>query len=175
MDNITERRQHGTISLSHTQKFVLAKLISSETPLVAYESVSRGPNIVAARDQLAGLGLMTVAENDAQITDVGKEAMQQEGLVDEMGELTEQGQEYGYAEGPEDIEKLAASNRKPEAPVAPNSDKPAVGGNMPIDTTGVSPQDAGGPDAFQIESLEMVQSFNQSLKEQKWLKKKAII
>ena len=119
MKTVTEKQVHGNISLSHTQKYVLAKLISSPTPLTAYESVSNGRNIVAARDQLTGLGVMQHEEGEAVITDSGMEAMREENLVDDAVQLTPEGEQYGYASSPEDIQKIAAQNKDPVPPNNP--------------------------------------------------------
>jgi hypothetical protein len=178
MDTLNEKRVHGNISLSHTQKYVLAKLISSPTPLTAYESVSNGRNIVAARDQLTGLGLMRYDEGEAVITDAGMEAMREENLVDEMGNLTDEGEQYGYASGPEEVEKLAAQNKQPEPPANPA--EPAKG-NRPAGSE-ATPNPFGGAPAMQgaaepsgtdmsLESLELISEIDGILKEQAFLKK----
>jgi hypothetical protein len=163
---------HDTIQLSGAQKYVLAKLIAVETPLNAYEEVSRGQNVVAARDMLTKLGLMTFSENDAQITENGKEAMRKENLLDEMGELTEEGQIWGYAASPEEAAQAEhAQTGKPEAPVTPSQQQEPQGGNMPTDIGNVATQDDGAPDQFSLESLELIQGIREQLKEEKFLKK----
>lgn len=172
MKNLNERMHHDTIQLSGAQKYVLSKLIAVETPLNAYEAVSRGKNVVAARDMLTKLGLMTFSENDAQITEQGKEAMRKENLLDEMGELTEEGQIWGFANSPEEAAQAEhAQTGKPEAPVTPSQQQEPQAGNMPTDVANVATQDAGAPDAFSLESLELIQDIRAHLKEEEFLKK----
>jgi hypothetical protein len=172
MKTLNERRHHDNIQLSAAQKFVLTKLVAAQTPLNAYEAVSRGNNVVAARDMLTKIGLMTFSENNAEITENGQEALRKEALIDEMGELTEEGQLWGFAETPEEAAQAEhAQNGKPEAPVAQAQQDNPMGGNMPTDTQSAATQDAGAPDAFSIESFEMLRSFQEVLKEQDFLKK----
>ena len=172
MTTINERMHHDTIQLSSAQKYVLAKLVAVETPLNAYEEVSRGQNVVAARDMLTKLGLMTFSENHAEITEQGQEAMRKENLLDEMGNLTEEGELWGYASSPEEAAQAEhAQTGKPEAPVAPSQQQEPMGGNLPTDASSVATQDAGTPDQFSLESLEMIQGFREHLKEEAFLKK----
>ncbi len=166
MKTINERRIHDAIQLSSVQKFVLAKLVAAETPLTAYEEVNRGANTVTATQMLGKLGLMSMAENHAEITEQGREALQKEGLIDEMGELTEEGQLWGFAESAEAAAKEDHANKgKPEAPVDQTQVQDPMGGNAPTDTTMAATQDPGAPDAFSLESLEMLQGFRQTIKE----------
>jgi len=172
MKTINERFQDESIQLSAAEKFVLAKLVASETPENAFGEVSRGENTVAARDKLTKLNLMTAAENRAEITEQGQEALRKEALVDEMGELTEEGQLYGYANTPEEAAKADhAQKGKPEAPVQSSPQADPMGGAAPTDSTGVASQQAGEPDAFSIESIEMLRGFQEVLKESNFLKK----
>ena len=166
MKTLNERRIESAIQLSGVQKYVLTKLVASETPLTAYEEVSRGANMVTASQMLMKLGLMTISENNAEITEQGNELLRKEGLMDEMGELTEEGQLWGFAESPEEASKADHANKgKPEAPVDQMPSQDPMGGNAPSDTAMPAQQDPGGPDAFSLESLEMLQGFRQTLKE----------
>ena len=103
MKNISETRTLSTIHLSDTQKAVLSKIIGSATPETALEEISDGRNMVAARDILQKLGLIEVTDRDASITDEGNEVMKDENLVDDMGELTQDGQQYSQVKKPEDM------------------------------------------------------------------------
>lgn len=172
MKTIKERFQHDTIQLSAAQKYVLTKLVAAETPLNAYEEVSRGQNVVAARDMLAKLGLMTVSENNAEITEQGQEALRKEALLDETGNLTEEGEMYGFAASPEEAAKAEhAQKGKPESPVQPSPEQQPLGGNMPTDSTGAATQAQGEADAFSIESIDMLRGFQEVLNERKFWKK----
>jgi len=172
MKTIKERFQHESIALSAAEKFVLTKLVAAETEQNAYQEVTRGNNVVAASDKLTKLGLMTMSENIAAITEQGQEALRKEALVDEMGELTEEGQMYGFASTPEEAAKADhAQKGKPEAPVQSSPQADPMGGAAPTDSTGVASQQAGEPDAFSIESIEMLRGFQEVLKEFNFLKK----
>jgi len=174
MKTINERRAPADIQLSGVQKYVLAKLIAAETPSTAYEEVARGgANVVAASNFLAQKGLMIVDETkaDATITEQGEEVLRNEALIDEMGQLTEEGQLWGYANSPEEAAKADHEAKgKPEAPAQPTAAQPPTGGNTPTDTAGVATQDAGGPDAFSIESIEMLRGIQEVLNERKFWK-----
>lgn len=86
-----------TIRLTDHQKKVMTTIVASETPVVAGERISGNVNIVAARDILVDLGLITYDENKgATITDSGKQVMIDHALIDENGELTEDGLKYAY-------------------------------------------------------------------------------
>jgi len=175
MKTINERRAPADIQLSGVQKYVLTKLVAAETPSTAYEEVARGgANVVAASNFLTDKGLMTVDENkaDASITEQGQEVLRNEALIDEMGALTEEGQMWAYAASPEEAAKADHDAKgKPEAPAQPTEAQPPTGGNTPTDTAGVATQDAGGPDAFSIESIEMLRGIQEVLNEREFWKK----
>lgn len=87
-----------TVHLSDLQKEVLAKVHAAPTPQVAWEEISGAAaivddNLAAARDVLGNLGLMVVGDGTLEVTPNGEEVMKDENLIDDMGELTEQGQE----------------------------------------------------------------------------------
>jgi len=173
MNIINEKEIETAISLGNTQKYVLAKLIASETEQMAYEAVSRGRNIVAARDQLAGQNLMFFDDENqsASITDVGTEVLKKEGLVDDMGQLTEQGNQFAYAESPEDIEEIGAQNASPEMPQQATPDmKPSTPMGDGQGSAGMGALDVGGGEA-PMESWSMISEMNDALNEKEFLKK----
>ncbi len=175
---INEKRQEGNISLSHTQKFVLAKLLAAETPMVAYESVSaydsqgdEGANVVAARDQLTRLGLMTYRQGEAAITDVGTASMTDANLVDEMGTLTDDGNIYAYATTPIEAEKELVTQQKspqPEPDANPIDDQNA--GADPMNSGGAALGGESG-DAMSLEGLELFNDVHDRLKEKLFMEK----
>ena len=174
MKTINERRAPEDIQLSGVQKYVLTKLVAAETPSTAYEEVARGgANVVQASSFLTQKGLMTIDEQraNAEITEQGQGVLRDEALVDEMGALTEEGQMWAYANSPEEAAKADHDAKgKPEAPAQPTEAQPPTGGNTPTDTAGVATQDAGGPDAFSIESIQLLRDMNEILKEVEFLK-----
>lgn len=87
-----------SIRLSETQKTLMCQIIAAPTEELAYEASEDGTNIMAARDQLEKLGLIDWEEGSASVTDNGMEVLKDEALVDDMGELTEEGSKYAYGE-----------------------------------------------------------------------------
>ena len=88
-----------SIRLSETQKTLMCQIVAAPTEELAYEASEDGTNIVAARDQLEQLGLIEWEEGSASITDNGMEVLKDEALIDDMGELSEEGSKYAYGEG----------------------------------------------------------------------------
>jgi len=91
---LKERRTLSTVHLTDIQKEVLVKIHQAPSPTVADEQISKGRNYVAARQLLAKLDLVDTAEDNLVVTDTGLDVMKDEGLVDDAGELTEQGNKY---------------------------------------------------------------------------------
>lgn len=72
----------------------MCKAKAAPTPQVAATEISRGQNLLAARDMLVRLGLLSVGDNEAFVTPQGEEIMRNQNLIDETGELTPEGQKY---------------------------------------------------------------------------------
>jgi len=171
MNTINENLPEN-IQLSSVEKYVLAKLVASETPTTAYGEITKGANMVAAMDKLTKIQYMEAQKGTASITEQGMEALRKEALLDEMGELTEEGQIYGFASSPEEAAQAEhAQTGKPEAPITPSQQQNPMGGNMPTDATSVATQGSGEADAFALESLKLIQGIRGQLKEAAFLKK----
>ncbi len=164
MKTLNEVEILSNIRLSHTQKFVLTKLISSQTPLTAYETISQGANTVAAREQLTKLGLMTFSDGSAAISDDGIELLKQEALVDDMGKLTELGSQYGYADTVEDIQSIANKQRQQSSIEAPEQ---KIGDTIgqPSPRPSVAEVESDQP----MEAWSMISSMNAELIETSFL------
>lgn len=95
-----------TLSLTNNQKRVLAKIASSPTPKVAAEEISRDQNLIAARDQLAKLDVISYFNNEAKLTEKGEQIAKEEGITDETGQLSPDGQHLASTnpEGEHDVE-----------------------------------------------------------------------
>lgn len=91
-----EDRTASIISPTNNQKRVLTKIKSAATPEVAATEISKGNHLVTARDMLIKLNMITVDDNKAEITSQGEQIMKNQNLVDDMGELTDEGQKYAY-------------------------------------------------------------------------------
>ncbi len=95
---ILEDRVATIISPTNTQKAVLTKIKSAPTPEVAATEISKGNHLLTARDMLVKLNLITVDNNKAEITSQGEDVMKNQNLVDDMGELTDEGQKHAYGD-----------------------------------------------------------------------------
>jgi hypothetical protein len=87
-----------SIHLSEYQAHVMLIAFEAPTPELAFAEMGKQdkriePNLLGARDTLAKLGLITVDDRSITITPEGEKVMQDEYLVDEMGEISEKGQE----------------------------------------------------------------------------------
>lgn len=169
MDKINEVQVLTNIRLSHAQKFVLGKLsLPNVTPLTAYSSVSNDKNIVANRDVLVKLGMVKLGDNEAEITEKGIAAMQNEGLTDETGNLTDLGEQYAYAKDLEAVEQIAAQEKSPEVP-APEQEIPPETKPM-----GISSQNVQDSTKVSFESWTMVSDIQNELSEKEFLKNHAV-
>lgn len=91
----------SAIHPSQNQKAVLAKIAAAPTPKVAGEQISRGENLVSARNMLMKLGMVTFANGEAQLTQQGQKIAQEENIVDQSGQLTELGQKLAFGDQPQ--------------------------------------------------------------------------
>jgi hypothetical protein len=83
---------------TENQKRVLAKIIAAPNPKVAGEEISGDENIIAARNILMKLGVITFSAGTAELTDKGQQIAQDENIADESGELTDVGNALAYGE-----------------------------------------------------------------------------
>lgn len=104
----------NSIHPSDNQKRVLAKIAASPTSTVAAEEISGNQNMVAARDMLMKLGLITLNNGEAALTDRGAQVAVDENLIDDNGQLTKTGQAYAYTgvDGQVDADTAAQSQDK---------------------------------------------------------------
>ncbi|WAX21731.1 hypothetical protein [Stenotrophomonas phage RAS14] len=91
--NIMEQTNAAQARLTDTQKLVLVNVYAAATPEMAYDTVAGAPNTVAARNQLRSAGLIVVDDQNSRagVTDQGQEALVNNNLIDESGQLTEEG------------------------------------------------------------------------------------
>ena len=129
-----EKRILTTIRLTEHQKIVLAKILASPEGNLPDEDISRGPNLKQARDLLIQLDMITNdGENKYSVTDKGQKIAKDENIIDDTGELTEQGQGLAY---PDEAENKTA----PETAQGPGG-----------------PDDFPAPDAFAQTSTEIAE------------------
>jgi len=124
----------ATINLSDNQKRVMAKILAAPTPKVALDSISKNQSLIAARDQLAKIGMVSLNPNGASVTDKGTKVMQDEALVDEGGQLTPDGEQLAHtdvdgkpeqdkAASPTPTDMMGQPEQQPQAP-APGTPPP---------------------------------------------------
>jgi len=89
--SLFEKRTEA-LQLTDTQKKVIARIVVAATPKVAAEDISKDPNIVAARDMLIKLGVITFSEGTlAALTASGKKLATDSNIIDAAGVLTDEG------------------------------------------------------------------------------------
>lgn len=173
-NNLDEARTIGNVLLSEAQKFILTKLLlPNSTPLLGYQNISVGKNIVANRDVLVKLGMITLGDKEAEITEAGIEALRNEGLVDDSGQLTDLGERYAYAKDLEDVEKISAEMTAPNAmkPAGPDQQgEPPAPGSEGTPPMGIANQsDKEVQPSF--EAWSMVTEFQEELTKKTFLDK----
>lgn len=134
---LTERRILTNIHLGDYQKRVLAKIVAANDERDAYDDVSVGDiNMIAARDTLEKIGMIDIDKGAevVSVTSQGMEAMKKENLVDDMGQLTDEAQDYIY----DDEDQQAA---EPQPGVAPGAEPQQAMGGRP---GAMGQQDMGG-------------------------------
>lgn len=87
-------RELGIIRLTDHQKKVLVRVMNAATEVVAGTEAGRTTQLATARDMLTKLGLIDFDGKKASVTDKGNEVMQDEGLVDDSGTLTNDGNKF---------------------------------------------------------------------------------
>jgi len=169
MDISNEAQVLTNIRLSTTQKFILTKLaLPNETAVVSYNRISSGRNLVANRDVLVKLGLIQINNNEAVITNKGKQALGDEGLTDN-GVLTKIGNEYAYADTVVDAGKLAINDPAPIEPTTEFKKEPPPGeGVTPSISAAYQPDGEASPS---FESWEMIANSQEVLFRKEFLRK----
>jgi hypothetical protein len=82
-----------SLSLSDSQKMLLAKIQAAPTPLAGGDEVKNGPKAMETAKILIDLGLIEYNDNQAQVADKASEIMVQNNITDESGELSQYGQQ----------------------------------------------------------------------------------
>ena len=98
MDLINEKRTMTTVRLTENQKRVMTTIVSSATEKLAAENISTGRGMITARDILVKLELIVADDTSAALTSAGEQLLKDYNLIDEMGELTEEGSKFAYGD-----------------------------------------------------------------------------
>jgi len=99
---ILERKIIPVTHPTDNQKAVLAKIVAAPTPQLAAAEISDTPNLAAARDMLEKMGLITLDDEGAHVTEQGNEVMVNQNLATPDGQLTDDGQTAAHGEDAED-------------------------------------------------------------------------
>ncbi len=89
--SLLEITDPNIIRLTDTQKAVLLSIFSAQTPELAYESTTGSIPVVNARDYLIKTGLIIAGSGQLKITGHGSDVLEDSGLLDHSGEVTEIG------------------------------------------------------------------------------------
>ena len=98
---ILERRIIPVARPTENQMAVLSKIVAAATPRLAAADISDDPNLSAARDMLEKLGLITLSDEGAFVTDAGDEVMVNQNLATD-GRLTDVGLKSAHGDEAED-------------------------------------------------------------------------
>lgn len=90
---MSQPQEASAVRLTDTQKSVLISIYAAPTPETAYDTTTGSENVTLARQQLRSLGLIAVDDgaSRAGVTDAGQEALTNNNLIDDMGQLTDEG------------------------------------------------------------------------------------
>ena len=109
---ILERKIIPVTHPTDNQKAVLAKIVAAATPQLAAADISDTPNLAAARDMLDKMGLITLDDEGAHLTDEGNKTMVDQNLATPDGQLTDDGQTAAYGE--DEAEDAAEPETSPD-------------------------------------------------------------
>lgn len=91
---ITEREAERPLRLTLTQQYVLLTVMQDTDPQSAFRQISTGGRkLLTAADMLSQLNVITLGDDSVEITEYGNQILQDEGLTDESGQMTDKGQE----------------------------------------------------------------------------------
>lgn len=81
-----------TIRLTQTQLQVIAKIVASQdVPARAAQEISNSQNLITARNMLMKLDVITYSIDNAALTPKGENLAREQNVVDETGNLTDEG------------------------------------------------------------------------------------
>jgi predicted transcriptional regulator len=170
MDTLNETQILTNVGLQDTDKFILAKLSQNQPSHLEYLQTLGSRKLIVHREQLAKVGLITLDDNQqvADITDKGREALKAEGILDDTGNLTPEGEKYANANNLEDLAKVI-SKEKSATPPAPNTE-PRVTANQPT-SVAAPEQETGQADLGLPEAWSMISLIQEELNQKEFLKK----
>lgn len=82
----------STLRPTQNQLRVIATIAASkEFPARAAAEISNDENLVAARNLLMKLDVITFTDNSAELTDKGEQLAREQNIIDDSGQLTDEG------------------------------------------------------------------------------------
>lgn len=95
MRHLTEIINEQRLNLDNTEKALIASISISPTPSMAYSAFTGARNSVEAANTLVRSGYIDIdrTNNQATLTDLGKEVLVSDNLTDESGQLTDRGEQ----------------------------------------------------------------------------------
>lgn len=96
---INEVQIQSSVHPTDNQKRILAIIASSPTSAVADQEIATNQNMIAARDLMMKMGLITVSDSEVALTDQGAQVAVDENIIDDNGQLTKMGQAYAAPPG----------------------------------------------------------------------------
>lgn len=94
----------NAIRLTNTQKEVLLSIYVAPTPELAFDATTGEVNVRQAALQLREFGMVNIDEdeNRAGVTDEGQTELQNNSLIDDLGEVTPEGERVLGTNQPQD-------------------------------------------------------------------------
>ena len=113
----------SSVHPTNSQLRVFAKISASATPKVAGEEVSKDVNVVAARNMLVRLGLITLNNGEAELTQQGSQVAQDENIIDQTGQLTQRGKALAYTNSSDQQDNDTTGQQPETGQLPPDGDQ----------------------------------------------------
>lgn len=169
MSSLREKQTLHSVRLSDIQKEVLARVHAAPNEQVAADEIlDGGQNYVGAKNILVRLDLINFHDNEASVTDEGEEVMKRANLIDDQGQLTDEGQRYAYDE--EDQPQQDQPDQPDQPGQQPQKDQLGTQGGVDQGpSVDQGPISGTGPSFG--ESFQLIRSIHENYKFNKQLRK----
>ena len=123
----------STLRPTQNQMKVIAKIVASQdVPARAAAEISSNPNLIAARNLLMKLNVITFADNAATLTDKGQQLAKEQNITDESGQLTDEGNKLASSD---------ADGKQTEEQPQPGTDQNMGAPDMGLNDLGAPPME----------------------------------
>lgn len=82
-----------TLTLTNYQRAAVATVISAPTPFVARDMLKQNEKLATAANVLQQVGVLAMDDDQASLTDKGKQIAKMEYLIDDTGSITSDAQD----------------------------------------------------------------------------------